>query len=225
MKRIITIIVATFLMSNVFAQKEIRKVGDFNQLKISSAMEVLITKGDKNEVKVVTESSEIAEKVITEVKGKVLSIFAKGKIKTKEGIKIYVTYKELRGIEQTGATKLNATNAIQTQAFYLKGSGATEIDLNLEVTELVLSFSGASQIKLKGKATHFEVSLTGASELNATNFKATNVKIKTNGASEVNIYAEEEIKGTASGASSVKVTGGASTKGIKSSGAASISKG
>jgi hypothetical protein len=224
MKKIITIFITLLIISSSYAQSELRKVEDFTIINISNALEVVLTKGDKNEVKVIANDQNTFEKVKTDVIDGKLTIYTKGKITSKESIKIHITYKQLLGIEQSGATELSNTNPIKADKFYLKGSGAIEVKLNFDVQELTLDFSGASEIKLQGKTNDLVLSLSGASELSALDFKIKNANIDISGASEVKVFVTESIEGGVSGASEVKVKGGVPVDKIKSSGISSISK-
>ena len=225
MKRITTVLVAMILIGSSYAQGGIRNVEDFTVLKIKNALEVTLTKGDKNTVTITGASKENLGKIKTEVANGVLSIYVKGDMKSDDEIKISVIYKELSGIEQSGASELTSTNTIKTDKFYIKGSGAMEAEIDFEVTELSIDFSGASEIKLTGNANSFTISLSGASELSASALKTKNAKLDISGASEVNINVSEKIEGSLSGASSVHVKGGATTEGLKTSGVSSLTKG
>ncbi len=225
MKKTVTIFIAIFLIATSYAQSEVRNVEDFSKISVMNAFEVVLTQGDKNEVKITSDKPENIEKVVTKVTDGKLIVHTKKSAKTKGSIKVYITYKKLIGIEQSGATEISATNTIKTNKFYLKGSGATEVSLDFDVEELTIDFSGASEIKLKGNTNSFDVSLSGASELSAADLKSKSASINVSGASEVQVYVTESIKGKTSGASSVKVKGGASVDQIKSSGISSISKG
>jgi Putative auto-transporter adhesin, head GIN domain/Outer membrane protein beta-barrel domain len=218
MKQLTIVIIATLLFSNIFAQNEVRSVEDFSILKVQSTIEAILTKGDKNEI---TITGTNADKVQSEIVDGKLTLYTKGKIKAKDGIVVHVTYKELKGIEQSGASGIKTTNTIITDVFYLKGSGAMEADLSIEVKELTLDFSGASEIKLKGSADDFSAKFSGASELNASNFIAKNVTLDISGASDVDVHATQAIRGVVSGASDVNVKGSPTVRELNKSGASS----
>jgi hypothetical protein len=225
MKKLVTMFIAMFIIAIGYAQSDVRKVENFSELSLKNAFEVILTKGDVNEVKITSENSENLEKVITEVSQGKLCVYNKKGSKTKGSITVFITYKNLLGIENNGATEISAKNAIKSDKFYLKGSGASEVTLDFDVKELTIDYSGASELKLKGSTNDLGVALSGASELSASNLKSKTATIDISGASDVKIYATESIEGKTSGASSVKVNGGASVDKIKSSGISSISKG
>lgn len=223
MRKTIILLITTLIITSSYAQSETRSVADFSILKISNAFEVILAEGDKNEVRIETTKEENLKKIITNVSGDKLSVHLQGSIKG--SAKIHITYKKLRGIEQSGASKLIARKMIKADHFYLKGSGASDMTLNIEVNKLKLDFSGASTIKLTGDVSAFDLSLSGASELHAKGLKTENTTVNVSGAADVKIYVSNTLEGKVSGASSINVNGEASIANIKSSGAASISKG
>lgn len=217
MKTIITSIISLFLVSQLFAQTVTRELDGFNFLQVKNALEVELTQGETNTVSIIGISEADAEKVKTEIQNGELAIYTDGKIKNKDGLIVKLTFSNLRGITQSGASEITSTNAIQSDKFSIKGSGAIEADLKLEVNDLNLDFSGASDIKLSGSANNFDVKLSGASDLKASEFMAKNVKVNVSGASDLKIYASESVTGRAGGASNINVKGNPPVKAINSS--------
>jgi len=219
MKKIITILITACLYLNSYAQMEKRELEDFSVLKMRNAVELILVQGDKNEIEIVGAYVESFPNIKTEVTNGVLSIYTEGKVKWDKNINVYLTYKELKGIELSGASELSGLSTITAEQFYLKGSGATKTDLNMLVGELAINFSGASEIKLGGNADNFKVNLSGASNLKAADFVAKNVEIDVSGASDIKVNATESISGKATGASNVNVKGSPSVRAINRSGA------
>ena len=174
--KLITIIIVLLFIGAIKAQSEERIVVDFQDLKVSNAIEVVLTQGDENKLSIIGVLPEDLDKVKSEVENGVLSLSTKGKIKSKDNVKILITFKKLKSIEQSGTSEISSTNTIKEDNFSLKGSGASEVDLNLEVNDLRVDYSGASDIKLIGTVTDFNVKLSGASDLKAAELLAKNVK-------------------------------------------------
>ncbi len=215
--KLITIIIVLLFIGAIKAQSEERIVVDFQDLKVSNAIEVVLTQGDENKLSIIGVLPEDLDKVKSEVENGVLSLSTKGKIKSKDNVKILITFKKLKSIEQSGTSEISSTNTIKEDNFSLKGSGASEVDLNLEVNDLRVDYSGASDIKLIGTVTDFNVKLSGASDLKAAELLAKNVKIDISGASDVKIFASDSISGKVSGASSINVKGNPPSRNIESS--------
>lgn len=223
MKKIIVSIISLFMMGQIFAQDLTRELEDFNFLQVKNALEVELTQGDKNEIIISGINIEDADKIKTEIKNGELYINTDGKIKGKSAVVVHLTYKDLRGIRQSGASEITMMNVLKTDKFSVNGSGAIEADLKLEVIDLNVDFSGASDIKIAGTATNFDLTLSGASDLKAQELIAENVKVNVSGASDVKVYATKSITGKASGASNINVKGSPAVRTINSSTATSTS--
>lgn len=211
------------MMGQFFAQDITRELEDFNFLEVKNALEVELTQGDKNQVVITGINTDDADKIKTEVKNGELFINTEGKIKGKSAVVVHLTFKDLRGIRQSGASEITMMNILKTDKFSINGSGAIEADLKLEVIDLKVDFSGASDIKITGKATNFDLTLSGASDMKAQEFIAENVKVNVSGASDVRVFAIKSITGKASGASNINVKGSPEVRAINSSTATSTS--
>lgn len=221
MKTLITLFSTILIVAFGYGQEKVIPIGDFSKLKIKSTLDVVLIHGEKNEIKIVSADTSVFDHVVVALKGDKLDLFVQGKVKTKEGLKIFVTYKNLNGIELSGASEISSANTIKTDRLYVKGSGAMEGNLNVEVNELTLDFSGASEITLSGTTDVFNIELSGASELKAGALIAKKVNVKISGASDVRVYAGESISGEISGASDLKIKGNPSIRMINTSGASS----
>lgn len=223
MKKIIVSIISLLIVGQIFAQSISRELSDFNFLQVKNSLEVELVHGEKNAVVITGVNAEDAEKIKTEIKDGELFIGTEGKVKSKSAIMVQLTYTNLKGIKQSGASEITMLNTYKTDKFNVSGSGAIEADFKLEVVDLSLDFSGASDIKLSGSATNFDLVLSGASDLKAHEFIAQNIKINVSGASDLKVYAEKSITGKASGASNINVKGSPELRAINSTTATSTS--
>ncbi len=224
MKKIMIIVVALFFVDSFSAQTETRALTDFSTLKVMGSLEVRLVQGIKNEVVISIPGSreEDLANIITEIKGGILSIYQKGKVKWKGNLVIVLTFKELNQINLSGASEITTIGAVKADEFFLTGTGAIDADLNFEVNVLTVDFSGASDLKLKGLAEKFIVNSTGASDLKAAEFIAKRIVIDVSGASNIKVHAVESITGEVTGSSSVSVIGSPTIRSINSKGVSSV---
>jgi len=212
---------------NIYAQTETRKLSEFSTLSVKNAIEVRLIQGQKNEavISIPKTNDKGLSNVKTEIIGGVLSIYRDGKVKSKNNIVIILTFKHIDNIKLSGASEILTLDVIRQKELTINGEGAIEADLNLEVTNLSLDFSGASDLKLRGFADSLSLKTSGASDVKSAGFVVKNITINVSGASDVIVYAEESITGTATGASSIYVKGAPAIKDINKSGAASTTYG
>ena len=214
MKKITTIIILALFVMSAFAQSERRELGEANSLRISVPFKVLLVKGTANKVEIIGLDAQYLSNVKTEINGGELSIYTKGKIKSKNEVVLSLTYKHFDRIKVGGAAELKSLDLIRQKELEIIGSGAIEADLNIEVTNLSIVFSGASDLKLRGLADSLYLKTSGASDVKASNFVSKNIYVDVSGASDVKVNAIESIQGEATGASSVNVKGSPAIKAI-----------
>ena len=66
-------------------------------------------------------------------------------------------------------------------------SGASQLQLNVEVPEVEVEISGAAKLALTGEADSGEIELSGASKANLENFVLKNLALATSGASNASV--------------------------------------
>jgi hypothetical protein len=186
--------------------KEERTVSGFTSLEVSGAFNVYLYQG-KSESLTVEADQNLMEFIITEVKGDKLEIYTKGTIRKATKLNIYLTFEELEMIDISGAVSLVGEDKMIFHELNLDGSGATEIDLIMDVELLEADLSGASEIYLSGEAKFVSLELSGASEISAFDFIVTHFELDVSGAADANIHVTENLDVEISGAASVRYKG------------------
>ena len=227
MKKLIIIFITLFWGSSIWAQTVTRELEDFSSLKIKNALEVRLVQGQKNEAVISVPGTNVKDmaNVKTEIVNGVLSIYRDGKVKSKNNIVVILTFKHINQIIQSGASEIYTLDVIREDNFEIIGSGAISADLNLEVADLLIDLSGASDLRLKGLSENFTIKTSGASDVKASSFIANNVIVDVSGASDIKIHVVESVRGDASGASSVRISGSPITRSINAGGASSVQLG
>lgn len=207
--------------------QETRKISSFDNVDISSAFNVVVSDNDYKGNIVVSAPSHALGKVVTKVVNGTLKVYVDGNLSMKYGEKLEITFphRKLRDIKISGASKLVANHTMKVDKLNVNLSGASNLDLNVVSNLIKLDHSGASKFKLAGNSQNFEANVSGASKLDAENLKAANVKLKASGASSVKVWAVNDLKIDASGASKVlyKKQNGLN-KSLDKSGASKISE-
>jgi hypothetical protein len=249
------------------ANAQVRNVGSFNKIKVSSAISLYLSQGNTQAVAVSSEDPDVTAKIITEVKNGVLKIYVENGFWNKwnwsnKHLRAYVTFTQLEMLDASGASSINITDPINVNDFKLVLSGASSIKgdikgsdfdfdingastgkLNIKATSLKLAASGASTFKgnvtaekmdydvngasttdIDGSTTDLIVSASGASNFRGADLQAVSCKIEATGASSASINVSRTIDATASGASSIHYSGGATLSKVDVSGSSTIKK-
>ena len=186
--------------------KEDRQVSGFTSLEVSGAFNVYLYQGKSESLTVETDQN-LMEYIITEVKGDKLEIYTKGTIRKATKMNIYLTFEELEMIDVSGAVSITGEDKMIFQELNIDGSGATEIDLIMDVELLKADLSGASEIDLSGEAKFVRLELSGASEISAFDFEVAHFELDVSGAADAKIHVTGNLDVEISGAASVRYKG------------------
>jgi Putative auto-transporter adhesin, head GIN domain len=211
------------IKGNGIIKKEERKVSGFKAIQIGGAFEVSLKQGS-SEFCYVEADENLLEYIETRVVGGILKISTSKSIKNPKALNIYIGVKDLDLLDLSGACEFKSEGRIKTEDLELEISGASEVNLSIDVNALELDLSGASEVELVGSAKAMKADCSGASELEAFGLEVTNADIEASGASEADINVTGMLIVDASGASSIDYKGNPDSVKKDLSGAADIDK-
>ena len=206
---------------------QVRNVGSFSEISVSSSIDLYLTNDDKEAVVVSARDASYRDRIVTRVNGNRLEIYYdnKGSMKwTDMRLKAYVSFKQLKKLKASGSSDIYMNGVIKSDALELTLSGSSDFHGALNVNNLRLDQSGSSDSKISGKADNVDIDLSGASDVKSFDLTSNVCKVKLSGASDVSITVNNELWVTASGASDVKYKGAGVIKEIKTSGSSSVRK-
>jgi len=122
-------------------------------------------------------------------------------------VKIYVSLKELKKLDISGAVKLKNKDVLKGEKLSIKISGAADLDLNLDVNKLLADFSGAVNADLEGRADYVVMDMSGASRVDADDLITQAFYLDFSGFGKAEIHAEKVLKVDMSGMGVVKYSG------------------
>lgn len=224
-----TLMIAGLLLIGQIAMgqsRQNRDVSGFNALSVSSAFEVEISVGSTESLEIIAEDQFIDD-IITEVRDGTLVIRMRETRETRrmrDSPKAILTVKSLERINASGAVALKTRDILKGKKLDLELSGASVLNIEMQVEELYIEASGACVINLEGEANEQIVKTSGATVYSAYDLKSENADIRVSGAGSANVFVTGKLDVHASGASSVRYRGGASVS-SDASGASSIRKG
>jgi hypothetical protein len=204
--------------SNGGAVAQERQLPAFTTVVVEGTAEVILTQGPQQKVVVETDA-ELQESVRTTVKDSKLTISA-ARMKNASKLDIRVTVDQLEGLITSGATEIKGEGVIRADQLKIDGSGASDIEIELDVNGLTISLSGASTLSVKGKAQNIDGNISGAGDLKAGELMAATATIKTSGASSAVVNVSEVVNADLSGVSEIKFKQEPKVKNINSKGVA-----
>ena len=227
---------------------QVRKVGSFTAIKVSSAIDLYLTQSETNQVAVSANTEDNRARIVTEVVGGTLIIKMGDSDGWKSWIKLsdnkakaYVSIKDIDALYASGATNVHFVNKIESPKLKIKLSGASDIKgeieagyISIEISgasdykgqltakSMSLNASGASCIQLSGKVDDLSVDISGASDAKLFDLFAKGAIVNASGASSANINVSELLKADATGASDINYKGNPRVQESRNSGASSI---
>jgi hypothetical protein len=206
---------------------ELRKVGDFEGVEVSSAIELFLTQGSENTVAVSAPGDANRAGIKTEVKRGILHIWYENKNWFKGNgrkIRAYVSAKSFRFVGASGACDINIEGELKSEELVIRLSGASDFRGAVRTENLKIDLSGASDIVIKGSTSNLSIDASGASHFKGFDLVTDNCKVDASGATDVKITVNKVLNADASGATNIDYKGTGMVGDLRTSGASNIRK-
>ena len=223
MRKILFIVLACSASVAFAQQSENRSVGSFSGVKVSEGIEVYLSKGDKERVKVEVSGTDI-DNVITEVSGSYLKVHMRDGRYRKVDARVYVTYVRVDKLYASSAGSIYAENTLKVEDMEISASSAGTIEVEVETKRLEASASSAGDVELKGKTNYLVADASSAGEVDADDLQADNVEAEASSGGSVKVYALKSIRARASSGGGVRYRGNPDKQDNSSSSGGSVKK-
>jgi hypothetical protein len=200
---------------------EDRSVSDFNKLKVSSGIDVIIKYGDSESLEIKADDNLI-EHIKTEVEDGTLKIYTNKNLRKARSMTVYLEYKKLNSIRISSAGDVSGQNKMVTDKLKIDISSAGDLDLEVEAEEIICDISSSGDARLHGTAEYLEADLSSAGDLHAYELIVENCDVSCSSAGDARVYATEELDLRCSSAGNIYYKGEAELVSSHSSSAGSI---
>lgn len=198
--------------------EETRKISSFNEVHLGGSYNVYMSEGNQEGIRFVGDPDKIAL-ITVEVVDNVLKVSKKrGASRNNwnwgdgKAVKIYITYRNLVAIRNSGSNDVHVKDMVKADAFELTCSGSGNIEMSMDVEQLSLRISGSSDVELEGKATNQDIKVTGSGDIEALNLISKSISISITGSGDVTVHATERLEGRITGSGDIAYRGNPSTK-------------
>ena len=178
-------------------------LGDFSRLDINSPAEVVVSEGQPS-VKL-TIDDNLVSAFDVEVRGGQLVLMSDKSMSMKEMPKLVITTKDLSECAVGSATKIDIRGGT-AKKFTVDANGAAVVTLIGTFDDLNFELNGASRATVTGATNKLTVDNSGASSIDLSGLTAKDGDIEANGASKVTANVTNQLKASASGASTIWYT-------------------
>jgi hypothetical protein len=206
---------------------ELRQVGDFEGVDVSSAIDLQLSQGNENSVAVSAPGDANRAGIKTEVRKGILHIWYENKNWFKGSgrkIRAYVSAKTLKLVSASGACDVIVNGELKSDELAIRLSGASDFKGAVRATSLKIQLSGASDISIKGSASDLSIEASGASKFKGYDLITENCRVHASGATDIKITVNKVLNAEASGATNIDYMGTGMIGDLRSSGASNIRK-
>jgi hypothetical protein len=228
MKRIslllFTAIICLFFSLSIIAgnsDKQIRPVGSFSSVKVSSGIDLYLESGSQEKVTVESDNDDLDD-LITEVKDGTLHIYIKRRpfnLNFRNSYEVHVTAKTLVLIDASAGSEVKGQNLFQGSECTISASSGSEIHLEVNYDKLKIESSSGSEISLSGKSKHVDISVSSGSEIDACELEAAIARVDASSGGDACVNVTAELHANASSGGDIAYKGSpASVDANKSSG-------
>ncbi|KAF2514229.1 head GIN domain-containing protein [Flavobacterium foetidum] len=208
---------------NVTTEKRIVH-GDFKNVKVSNAIDVVIEQSDSTEITVEADDN-LQNEIITKVENGTLKIECKfSSFRNITMKKVTVKMPIIDKLEASSASTITTKNLITGENISLETSSAATMDVDIESDNISLESSSGSSISAEGKALRIKSSASSGANINADKLLANDVDAHASSGGSVNVHAIVSLKAEASSGGSINYSGSPKTveKSAKSGGSVGI---
>jgi len=218
MKKLVIILLCTVATLSVSAQKKKTvkaegpvvkkevKIGNFEGVHTSCAIDVYLVQGNSNSLSIETEKN-LHDYIKAEVKDNVLHLYTKANIKGTKGMKAYVSMSEIVSLKASSAGDIHGESAIKADEIKLSASSAGDIKLKLKADKVYVNCSSAGDIKLVGNAKYLKASASSSGDLYAADFEVKEAKVSASSSGDVVVNVQDNLYARASSTGDVRYIG------------------
>ena len=220
LKTSLMIVMFTFMATVLYAQtSETRNVGSFNAAKTGGSWNVVLEKGDREEVRLETKNFDLS-KVITEVKNNALHInLEKGNYKN-VNFTVYVIYRDLESIKSGGSGNIRSNTDLVADKLEISMSGSGDGRFqNIRADKLIVSLSGSGNIDIAGGSVgSLTVKQNGSGNFRGLDLQAQEADVNKSGSGNTSLTANKALAVRSSGSGNVEYRGNPEQSDVRFSG-------
>jgi hypothetical protein len=207
---------------------ENRNVGNFNAIKVSTGIDLFITMGTTEEVKIIADD-DIIDDLITEVKDGTLKIYMKQSNNWfnwntgNQTRKAYVTVKELQEIHASSGSDVKSENTLKGEDLKVSASSGSDVEIDVYYKNVWLDTSSGSDARISGKTKNFEAEASSGSDIKAQDLESKICKVSVSSGSDATVNVTDELYAKASSGADVNYYGNPQVKDIDESSGGDVS--
>ncbi len=203
--------------------EDVRELGKFNSVKVTSGMNVYFVQGDKPSVVVVADEN-LLEIIETKVNDNTLEIRARANIWSATSKKVVITTNKIREIHGTAGSNIYTDGRLIVDKLTLQASAGCNFKMDLDGQSVDVSISSGANVFLTGKSKQFCAKTSSGANLKAEDFKAEVSEIKVSSGANAWVTTMKELTAHASSGGNIFYYGSPDRTNTSSSSGGNITK-
>ena len=194
---------------NGVSTSQTRSVGDFHSIRGSGGMDIIVSQGPVNSLKIEADEN-LLQYIETKNDGGSIEVYTRDgyNLDPRAGIKVYATAPQYRAIKISGSGKITSNGKITSAnelSTGVSGSGDIIIEVDAPVVKTDISGSGSSTIK--GTTKNFSADISGSGDVFCFDLLSENTEIDIAGSGNAEVYASKVLDVTIAGSGDVRYKG------------------
>lgn len=203
--------------------EEVRPLDDFDEVYVTSGMNVYFEQGTEQKVKVVADKN-LMEVIETQVVGGRLEVRSLANIWSASSKKVVITTNNIREIEGTAGSNIYTNGRLVVDNLDISASAGCNFHMDVEGQSVEASASSGANIYLSGLTRDFVARTSSGSNLKAEDLKAEMSDIKVSSGSNVWVTSLKELSAHASSGGNIFYFGNPLTTSVSTSSGGTIQK-
>lgn len=224
MRHIITILVASCVLTANAQQNQIQDLDPFNKIEVFGNIDVEMKQSNKETLKFKTHKID-PEKVVIKVSNNTLKISLKSKLLDEDvKVKVYVNYKEIVGIRSDAGAEIKIIDKIIGDRLIVEAANGGRVLLKVRIEILELKLFQGAHIDISGACLKQNTYANTGSVLSATHLECDEVFIRMNTNANAEIIANKKIEAKVNSKSRLSFFGKPEQEKLKTTLGGSITK-
>lgn len=170
-------------------------VQSFDHLNVSGVFSVLLSQGNKEEVKIEADDNLHAYFEVKNEGSKLTVTMKKDvNISTKKKMKVYITFKKLKEMDLKTVGDISSDKTLSFENLKIDNKSVGAVDLKLNAATVEINNKSVGDVKLSGKADNVTIKNKSVGSIKAADFAVQKMDIDNDGVGSAEVNAEKEIK-------------------------------
>lgn len=200
-----------------------RSTGDYDGVKVSGSMDVMLTEGKEGSISLKGESNLLAYIETKISKGNlIIKVKDDYNLRTTRPIVVTVPVEEIELVALAGSGDINNSGTVNSKDLEVALAGSGDIDIDIDAATTKVKIAGSGDIKLSGDSNSLSVAIAGSGDFNGSSLKSTDVDAAISGSGTAKVNCTGDLKARVSGSGDIIYSGNPKTRDTKVSGSGRI---